>query len=165
MTFHAYFTSMIGDCPHCHVRVFANRDGQCPSCGKNVLDLAGVDANYTTVAVRRSSQMPSVCCQCGLPTTRFTKVQASWSRKVESEQDGGVLSLLLGFLLPIGLLVSGRRGTGTTHATDGIAIRIPQCDACATTAIDPVEVDYNRPSMKILVHKDFAREFHQENVG
>ncbi len=163
------------DCPHCYVRVFPDDDGTCPSCGKNVNDLTGVDPAKTTLVVQAGSTMPDVCCHCGFPTRRSVKVKAYAATRVAgAAADSGSDSVASGCLLvgtaviPIPFLSSiislaaGGPG-GTSHDVYELVIRVPQCRECSKSKITPISADLLRRTMKLVVDKRFKEHYEGAN--
>jgi hypothetical protein len=161
---------MMTECPHCHTAVFPSRDGICPACLKDVFDLSGVDPTKTTVIVGSNSEMPSVCCSCGVYTRRFVKVKGYSAIKVEgsaANETTTVLGILAGLLIPfVGLVLSAGRGGSVRgkHALHKIVVRVPQCKACSGNRIEPISVDRQSVRMKLLVDNRFEKFFREANT-
>jgi hypothetical protein len=114
--------------------------------------------------------MPDVCCDCGLPTTRSTKIISYGSRRVDRavSEGGRILALLLGLL---SLMIPGvpshlrREGGATAHVSLKLKALVPQCESCSTNKIEPIQVDYEKATIKLLVHNKFKDQFRELNAG
>lgn len=153
---------MSTECPHCYVRVFPDRDGVCPSCLENVLDLSGTDPTKTTVLVNPNSKMPDVCCNCGLPTRRFVKVKSYGARGVETapSESGRILLILLEILfLPFFLVLPKDTRSRRGHVLFKRVVSVPQCRMCSGNKIAPVQEDHDQGTMSLVVDREFKERF------
>ncbi len=161
---------MILDCPHCHLRVGTGKDGICPNCHADVLDLSNVDPNMSVLFVRPDSVVPDICCVCGVPTSRRAKIVSHGARNANADTSGEAEGL--GLFALLGMLVvplSGLMGLSGTSRHSRVSLRVslsvPQCDLCAGEEIKPIEVDHEKARMKLYVHKNFKADFERCNAA
>ena len=160
---------MLTECPHCFTVVHPRADGSCPACQLNTRDAQGVNPDRTTVTIGEQSQLPDLCCECGLPARRTVRVRAS--KPVDGDVPAGrtqsqvasthsIVSLLLG---PLGALVD-KLVNGSPSDWNNFWVSIVQCDECATRgAPTPLRADYEHFMMRFVVHCNFQRQFEKLN--
>jgi hypothetical protein len=57
---------MLVDCPHCLTEVLPQADGTCPSClGDTTAEVAN---DWAKVRVHETTELPDICCTCGVHT-------------------------------------------------------------------------------------------------
>jgi len=122
------------ECPHCHTKVLPKANNICPACLNDVSDLQGVDQSMVSFTVYESEELPTFCYSCNLYTERTIRVSA------DSE------SIFEKFIL---------KPTAPEN-TSNVIIYLPQCETCAEdNEPEPVEVDYEFQTMKLVVHSGF----------
>jgi len=157
------------ECPHCFTLVYPRSDGSCPAFQLDTRDTHGIDPERTTVIIGEHSQLPDLCCECGLPARRTARVRAS--KPVDGDVPAGrtqneaastlsIVSLLLG---PLGALID-RLVNGGPSGWNNFWVSITQCDECATLgAPTPLRADYEHFTMRFVVHRNFQRQFEALN--
>jgi len=158
---------MFRECPHCHIRVWPNADGICPSCQRDVFDLKDVDPDKSSLVIRRSSRMPEVCIDCGLPTSRLTKIVSYGSRTVQGmmiPEEGWmslavVMALFLGWIVVPFRLLRGVDPRARGRVSVKLKLRVPQCKSCSIHKIEPLYVNWESATVKFVVHKRFKSRF------
>ena len=149
------------------MRVWPNDEGICPSCRRNVFDFSDVDPDKSTLVIRPSSRMPKVCIDCGLPTGRLAKIVSYGSTTVDgASPDSGWLSLafVLSLIFPLLSLVRGSDVEAPGRVSVKMKVRVPQCRMCSVNEIEPVYVNHESATMKLVVHKRFKAEFRELNA-
>jgi hypothetical protein len=156
---------MLTKCPHCFRGVVPYDDGRCPSCQKNVRDLANADTSKTRIVVDEATAFPTICCTCGTSTNRCTKVSRvgefateMGARRVRSHQPSIPMQLVLymvfGFFSRLLLFASNSEAN---RANASMRVRIPQCKNCyKASPIKPETVDLEHHRLGFVVHRRFA---------
>ncbi len=140
---------MLVDCPHCYARVVPKADGCCPACQQNLRLVTGTESMRVSLRVAQGDILPAICCDCGEPTERVTKVQASRSERREGTNWIEVIVLgLMSWLVAVYLILRG------ISETNVIEVRIPQCELCAAGGPPkPEYVDFGNARMTFVVHR------------
>jgi hypothetical protein len=126
-------TSLVIECPHCHVRVLPARNNICPSCHNDVTDLKDVDLNQISLVIHESDELPSFCYACNRYTERRIRVSA------DQESD---LDTLFGVPAP--------------NKTTNVIVYLPQCEECAESKeIKQTGADYDHQTITLVVHPRF----------
>lgn len=131
-----------------------------------MFDLRDVDPEKSSLVIRPSSRMPEVCIDCGLPTSRLTKIVSYGSRTVQGmiPEEGWlsltvVLALFLGWIVVPFRLLRGSDPEATERVSVKMKLRVPQCRMCSGNKIEPVYVNHELATVKLVVHKRFKAEF------
>jgi hypothetical protein len=157
---------MLIECPHCFTRVLPRRDGECPSCQRNTLNVRDADRKRVAVIVRENSKMPDYCCTCTLPERRLVRVARSrlvWGSRRDTSFGAAAVSALQ--LLAGGLhFLIHRLHSDKQSGEQEVVVRMRQCRECSReTPLDPIFVNFDAYTMKFVVPRDFARMFGELN--
>ncbi len=143
-------------CPHCYGRVIPRRDNSCPSCGKGLDDLTGVDPTRALLTLHEGEALPPLCFNCGTTTQRAVAVRG---RRTDERRTESTALLILLFIVShaagvLALLLRKRPGTR-------VELRVPQCTNCAMTHGKPTpeHIAWNTHEMTFEVTKTFAMPF------
>jgi hypothetical protein len=120
------------------------------------------DVAKTRVTIRESTSFPKICCICGEPTSRRTKLVcrgqiATGAMGTKSSSDSG-LSILVILAAIFGGVVwcFGARERGNLNDST-LTFRIPHCKACAkANSLEPASTDLEHYQISLIVHRDFA---------
>ena len=127
-------SSLIVECPHCHVRVLPRANNICPACRNDMSDLQDVDLNQVSLTIRESEELPSLCYSCNHYTERRIRVSG------DKESD----------------LEKALFGQASPEKTTNVIIYLPQCEECAEwKEPERISVDYEHQAITIVVHKGF----------
>ncbi len=158
---------MLTECPHCFTRVLPKPDGQCPACQQSTLDVRDADREWMTVTVRENSQMPDYCCICMLPERRLVRLVRSrvvWGSKDDSGVLAAVVLALHVLVHPLAFLfhlLHAEKRSGSQF----VVVRVRQCRECSRRQpLEPTFVNFDGYSMKLVVHRDFAKLFTELNA-
>jgi hypothetical protein len=162
---------MLTECPHCLTVVVPKRDGTCPSCQRDTRDLRGADRDRTTVVIGEHSQLPSICCVCGIPANRVVRVQGS--KPLDGEVPAGYtparaasIWLFTSFLFGPLIGTLARLLSGLPRSWNFVRVSIIQCDECGTSGPPkPLRVDHEHFTMRFVVHRNFRRRFGELNAS
>jgi hypothetical protein len=146
-------------CPHCYFRVLPSKQGFCPSCHKDVHDLAGFDPSRTLMDIPDTISLPDYCLTCARPTKRRVKILS----KADLDKEPSLFNFLK-HLNQVSLVPSyayaeygDMDGTSPT-----VSVSIPQCDKCAKRGKpNPVHTDFENMRMTFIVHKIFKKKTRQ----
>ncbi len=136
------------ECPHCFEMVIINAKGICPCCQRDTNSTNRNHESPTPIYVNSSTQLPDICCQCGLPTNRRRKLVGWDSRKNQAGGKDTVYDdtylLFFGLLLswPLTILlfaVSNMVGNSTSTSWKKNVLSIPQCINCKQSPIEVLE--------------------------
>jgi len=157
------------DCPNCFARVVILSDDMCPRCRKSRRDVPERNRHLQVVWISERDGIPDCCVRCGAAAHNKVSVEhiESWTSVGDNGPSLGYKSLLLmiadGALRwcwqEIRRLVGGRVAVEKNSLT--IAIRVPLCDACRGSVIEPLAADVLTDSLKLAVHRDFAMNHEQ----
>jgi hypothetical protein len=141
---------MLINCSHCNTRIVPKSDGTCPACQKDTRDTTGLDLSRASIHVSQGDVLPTICCECGQPTSRSVPVYRKTSGRDEpSTIVGLVIFALLSFSAGLYLLL---RGVANTNVAQ---VRMPQCEACARRGPpEPRYVDFANARMTFVVHQN-----------
>ncbi len=155
---------MLTECPHCFTLVLPKGDGQCPACQRNARQASGPDPELVTLSIGEQSEIPDLCCHCGLPTRRMKRVKR-WKPAENAQQTAGFWILVTFLFGGLGsALAALQRATGGRYSGHSVVVRIGQCPECAAVGPpEPLQVDHEHFTMRFLVHRDFARQFERLN--
>ena len=157
---------MITDCPHCFSTVATSADGICPSCRKNVNELADTDSSKAALNVSHGAHLPGVCCECGRTTDRFVtvkqKIRPHQNSRERARQTTPGLLILLVFTLgivPLVILALGQVAKENLGRTDILVVRMPQCKDCgADGKPEPIRTNPETLDTTFVVHKKLQHQ-------
>lgn len=139
----------IQECPHCYCKVLPNSDGQCPACGKNTRDRAGVDPTRSRVRIRQDEPLPAVCMCCGKETESTRRVTCADEGDPTDVVARGCLAAALGPLLTV--LMTRKR------LSRRIVVFVPECRSCmAQGGAELVHVDLDNFELTFIADRGFA---------
>lgn len=135
---------LVVECPHCYARILPRSNNICPSCHNDLMDLEGIDPNQVSLVIHEAEELPSFCYSCNRYTERTIRLSA--------DQESDLAAALFGRSLP--------------ENTTNIIIYLPECEDC-TGINEPVktDVDYDRQTITLIVHKGFRDRVLQSRNG
>ena len=147
---------MLIECPHCHVRVAPSHDGaMCPSCHQSVNELNGINPNRALLLIRSTARMPELCSQCGIPTSRFARIEAE---QYDAAPLFGWMSSRL--LKPLIAIVNRLRRLAQSGR---IVIEVPLCEFCSDKTVNSFAIHPAGDVIQCQVHADFKLRYQQLN--
>jgi hypothetical protein len=152
------------ECVNCCESIVPMADGTCPSCRRSALEEGKVTdpGNHSAASrmlyVHEGAMVPFICCKCAIPTEKRVKIRRS--RRVGGE------SRLVSFVLMFSLPYNPTLNSETRATVQSITLCMPHCATCSKKSkLEPVYVNFDRRSMKFLVHRDFRRHYEEMNAN
>jgi hypothetical protein len=116
----------------------------------------------TMLRIKEGARLPPICCKCATTTDRLAKVR-------QSQTKGGESLLVRLLVLVWGIFMSrGGPGAGLQMFNDlkptvrDLVLYIPCCERCKSQyQIKPEYVEFERRTVKIVVHREFRRQCEQ----
>jgi hypothetical protein len=124
---------LIVECPHCHIHVIPMANNVCPNCHEDVSDMTRVDPSQIPFTVFEAEEFPPHCYSCNQYTDRYIRVA--------SDDETYLERLLFRNSLP--------------EDTTKVIVYLPECELCSEKDVELIDVDYERQTMKIIVHRGF----------
>jgi hypothetical protein len=139
----------ITECPHCYRWVAPSASGECPSCGKNVTDVAAPGTQMRLLVVRGGESFPNICFNCAEPARHLVKVEVS---NVDAATSVG--RSLFSLAVPFGRIFSA---FDAAKKDISLSLKLPICDACRKRKIKPELQSYDLEGreMRLVVHERF----------
>ena len=150
---------MLVECPHCYDLVLPSAENQCPACGGDVTETAGVDRTKTLACIRECDHLPDVCIYCGSSGAKPLRI------KVDADAgDGRAWKQALVFAVQmvgaaLGHVAHHLHAYGRSSAVR-IDLDLPVSDACRPDhgKPKPKSVAWERHEIEFIVHRRFAEE-------
>jgi hypothetical protein len=141
------------ECVNCCERVIPMADGACPACRRHALQVADTEqaaregSRQAMIRIREGARLPLICCTCATPTERLVKIHRSRTMGGES------------LFVRLLLLTSPVFWSVNQPNVRDVTVRLPQCRECSRKKrLEPIYVDFERATMKVLVHREFRRQ-------
>lgn len=166
---------MFQECPHCFNHVIPS-SGVCPSCRGSM----HTASTLTTITAHITNQFPDYCHRCCIPTLSSKNIVGYDSNHIPDPTHTreipvgcllrlacipfivvatlifSILGLILSFLLTIVIMVIRATKQTKTHRSK-VKIKLPTCKDCSKLALDARDVSWERGTMRIIVHPEFAK--------
>jgi hypothetical protein len=146
------------ECANCYETVIPMSNGTCPACRQPTTLVepasgAGSREPKAMLRVVEGSALPSICCTCARPTDRVLRMR-------RTRKTGGEILFVRILLL---LMRQFHLYSETAPTVRDVVLHIPQCIDCSKRhPLNPEYVDFERRSMKFLVHPEFRRRYEEK---
>jgi len=137
----------ITECPHCYRRVIPAPSGECPSCGKNVVEEGLSGKAMRLLVVHEGDSFPAICFSCGQPAQNLVKV-----RLTNVDAAASIGRAVFGLLVPFGRIFSAF--SAAKHDVF-VKVKLPVCGLCRKQKMKPQVQSYDLESReaRLVVHE------------